>query len=397
MLIRENYLRKIRPFYNNELVKIIVGIRRCGKSTILKQIQSEIQNNGVDANHILFINFEDMAFSKIKNENDLYEYVMARMKEQDKYYLFFDEIQNVDCFEKAINSFRATRNVSIFITGSNSRLLSGELSTLLSGRYVSFHIMPFSFKEVCDWKKLSREKINDDIFLEYLKWGGMPQRFYMQTEDEIKIFLSDIYNSIVLKDIVQRYKVKDVDMLNRIVEYLVTTPSQLFSANSISRFMESENRTLSKETLYNYLGYVVSTFIMHKAGRYDLKGKKKLATMEKYYLTDMGIGRVKDTESHMNIGAALENAVYNELLVRGYEVFVGKIEDGEVDFVATRTNEKIYVQVAYLLADERIIKRKFGVYEKIKDNYPKYVISMDKWDFSRDGIIHKNAIDFMLE
>lgn len=397
MLIRENYLRKIRPFYNNELVKIIVGIRRCGKSTILKQIQSEIQNNGVDANHILFINFEDMAFSKIKNENDLYEYVMARMKEQDKYYLFFDEIQNVDCFEKAINSFRATRNVSIFITGSNSRLLSGELSTLLSGRYVSFHIMPFSFKEVCDWKKLSREKINDDIFLEYLKWGGMPQRFYMQTEDEIKIFLSDIYNSIVLKDIVQRYKVKDVDMLNRIVEYLVTTPSQLFSANSISRFMESENRTLSKETLYNYLGYVVSTFIMHKAGRYDLKGKKKLATMEKYYLTDMGIGRVKDTESHMNIGAALENAVYNELLVRGYEVFVGKIEDGEVDFVATRTNEKIYVQVAYLLADERIIKREFGVYEKIKDNYPKYVISMDKWDFSRDGIIHKNAIDFMLE
>ena len=397
MLIRENYLRKIRPFYNNELVKIIVGIRRCGKSTILKQIQFEIQNNGVDANHILFINFEDMAFSKIKNENDLYEYVMARMKEQDKYYLFFDEIQNVDCFEKAINSFRATRNVSIFITGSNSRLLSGELSTLLSGRYVSFHIMPFSFKEVCDWKKLSREKINDDIFLEYLKWGGMPQRFYMQTEDEIKIFLSDIYNSIVLKDIVQRYKVKDVDMLNRIVEYLVTTPSQLFSANSISRFMESENRTLSKETLYNYLGYVVSTFIMHKAGRYDLKGKKKLATMEKYYLTDMGIGRVKDTESHMNIGAALENAVYNELLVRGYEVFVGKIEDGEVDFVATRTNEKIYVQVAYLLADERIIKREFGVYEKIKDNYPKYVISMDKWDFSRDGIIHKNAIDFMLE
>lgn len=397
MLVRESYLQKIRPFYDNELVKIIVGIRRCGKSVILKQIKDEIIEHGVDTEHIISINFEDLAFAAIKDEMDLYKYVMERMKDKDKYYLFFDEIQNVDSFEKAINSFRATENVSIFMTGSNSRLLSGELSSLLSGRYVSFHIMPFSFSEMCAWKNIPRNQVSDNDLLEYLKWGGMPQRFYLQSEEEIKTFLIDIYNSIVLKDIVQRYRVKDVDMLNKIVEYLVTTPSQLFSANSISKFMGSENRTLSRETLYNYLGYITSTFIMHKSGRYDLKGKKKLATMEKYYLTDMGIGRVKDTESHVNLGAALENVVYNELLVRGYDIFVGKVDDGEVDFVATKVNEKIYVQVAYLLADERIINREFGVFEKIKDNYPKYVISLDKWDFSRDGIIHKNAMDFLLE
>ncbi|MDD3413096.1 MAG: ATP-binding protein [Lachnospiraceae bacterium] len=397
MIKREWYLKKIRPFYDNELIKVIVGIRRCGKSVIMRQIVSEIEENGTDAEHIIFINFEDLAFSRIKNEMDLYRYIMERIKDKKKYYLFFDEIQNVDHFEKAVNSFRATDNVSIFMTGSNSRLLSGELSTLLSGRYVSFHIMPFSFREVCILKKITKDKIDEKVLNDYLKWGGMPQRFCMNTEEETKTFLIDIYNSIVLKDIVQRSRVKDVDMLNRIIEYLVSTPSQLFSAKSISNFIESENRTLSRETLYNYLGYITSSFIMHKAGRYDLKGKKKLATLEKYYLTDMGLGRVKDTESHVNLGAALENVVYNELLIRGYEVYIGKIDNGEVDFVATRMNEKIYFQVAYLLADDRIIEREFGVFASVEDNFPKYVISMDKWDFSRDGIIHKNAIDFLLE
>lgn len=397
MLVREKYLRKIRPFYENELIKIIVGIRRSGKSVIMRQIQEEIRKNGVNETHMIFMNFEDLIFSNIKNEMDLYQYVTEKIQDKEKYYLFFDEIQNVENFEKAVNSFRSTQNVSIFLTGSNSRLLSGELSSLLSGRYVSFHIMPFSFQEVCALKKLKKEQVEEKDLLEYLKWGGMPQRFSLGSENEMKTLLIDLYNSIILKDIVQRYRVKDIDMLNKIVEYLVTTPSQLFSAKSISKFMESENRSLSKETLYNYLNYITSTFIMHKAGRYDLKGKKKLATMEKYYLTDMGIGRVKDTESHVNLGAALENVIYNELLIRGYDVFVGKVDDGEVDFVATRMNEKIYVQVAYLLADDRIIERDFGVFKKIKDNYPKYVISLDKWDFSKNGIIHKNAIDFLLE
>lgn len=397
MLVREKYLRKIRPFYENELIKIIVGIRRSGKSVIMRQIQEEIRKNGVNETHMIFMNFEDLIFSNIKNEMDLYQYVTEKIQDKEKYYLFFDEIQNVENFEKAVNSFRSTQNVSIFLTGSNSRLLSGELSSLLSGRYVSFHIMPFSFQEVCALKKLKKEQVEEKDLLEYLKWGGMPQRFSLGSENEMKTLLIDLYNSIILKDIVQRYRVKDIDMLNKIVEYLVTTPSQLFSAKSISKFMESENRSLSKETLYNYLNYITSTFIMHKAGRYDLKGKKKLATMEKYYLTDMGIGRVKDTESHVNLGAALENVIYNELLIRGYDVFVGKVDDGEVDFVATRMNEKIYVQVAYLLADDRIIEREFGVFKKIKDNYPKYVISLDKWDFSKNGIIHKNAIDFLLE
>lgn len=396
MLIREKYLNKIRPFYENELIKIIVGIRRSGKSVILRQIREEIKKNGIDEEHIISINYEDLHYSYIKNEMDLYNVIIEKIIDEKKYYLFFDEIQNVDNFEKAINSFRSTQNVSIFLTGSNSRMLSAELSSLLSGRYVSFHIMPFSFKEVCDYKKIAEKEI-DQTLLDYLKWGGMPQRFNMNTEEETKIFLMDLYNSIVLKDIVQRYKIKDVDMLNRIVEYLVSTPSHLFSAKSISKLMESENRIISKETIYNYISYILSTFIMHKSSRYDLKGKKKLATMEKYYLTDLGIGRIKDSESHMNIGAAMENVVYNELLNRGYDIYIGKIDSKEVDFIATRLDEKIYIQVAYLLADEKVIEREFGVFSKIKDNHPKYVISFDKWNFSRDGIIHKNIVDFLLE
>jgi len=395
MLKRELYLQKIRPFYDSDLIKVLIGIRRCGKSVILKQIISEIKGKGIDEDHIIYINFEDLEYAGIKNEMDLHQYVKTGIKDDNKYYLFFDEIQNVLNFEKAINSFRATFNTSIFITGSNGRLLSGELATELSGRYVSFPIMPFSFREMCEYKGI--DNADDTVLLEYVKWGGMPQRFSFGTEEETKVYLTDLYNSIVLRDIVQKSKIKEIDLLNRIVEYLVTNNSQLFSAKSISGFMKSENRELAKETLYNYLSYIVSSFIMTKAQRYDLKGKKVLSTLEKYYLTDTGIGRVKDSAAHVNIGAALENIVYNELLIRGYQVYIGKTLKGVVDFVATKMGEKQYVQVAYLLADETIVKREFGAFDEIKDNFPKYVLSMDKIDFSQNGIIHRNILEFLLE
>ncbi len=397
MLIRELYLSKIRPFYENELIKIIVGIRRCGKSTIMRQISEELKANGVSPQNIIYLNFEDLKYAFIRNEIDLYDYITPLLSTKDKYYLFFDEIQIVNNFEKAINSFRATNDVSIFITGFNSRLLSSELSTLLSGRFVSFRIMPFTFKEVCEYLNITEQNAQRLKLQEYIKWGGMPGRFVLNTDDETRIFLADLYDSIVLRDIIGRSKIRDIDLLNKIVEYLVATPAQLFSAKSISNFMQSENRSLSKETLYNYLHYITASFIMNKVQRYDLKGKKKLETLEKYYLTDIGIGRVKDTEAHINLGAALENIVYNELLVRGYDVYVGKNAQKEVDFLAIKAEQKLYIQVAYLLADEQIIQREFGVFENIKDNFPKYVISMDNWNFSRDGIIHKNILDFLLE
>jgi len=254
MIIRELYLNRIRPFYDSDLIKVVVGIRRCGKSVLLRQIQAELLSRGVAQSQIIELNFEDLAFSFIKNEIDLYQYIQQQINHNQKSYLFFDEIQNVDGFEKAVNSFRATLNCSIFLTGSNGKLLSGELATHLSGRYVSFRLMPFSFKEMCEVKGLTRETLRDEDFFDFLNYGGMPQRFLMPSENETKVYLRDLYHSIVLKDIIQRSKAKDVDLLNRIVEYMVMTTSQTFSAQSISRYFESENRKVSTETIYGYLG-----------------------------------------------------------------------------------------------------------------------------------------------
>lgn len=397
MIKREKYLDKIRPFYESDLIKVILGIRRCGKSVLLKQIVQELLDAGRDANHIIYINFEDLEYAALNNALSLHAFIKERITDEEKYYLLFDEIQNVEQFEKALNSFRAVMNVSIFVTGSNSRLLSGELATLLSGRYVSFRIMPFRFKEVCELKGLSEESVTDDILMDYIVWGGMPQRFQFHTEEETKVFLTDLYNSIVLYDIIQRGKVKDVEILNRIMEYLVLHPSQTFSAGSVTKYFESVNRSLSMETLYNYLEHIQAAMIMSKAMRYDIRGKQILTRMDKYYLTDTGLGRIKNSGFKIELGALLENAVYNELLARDYEVYVGKTTKGEVDFVAIKDGKKEYYQVAYMLATQEVVEREFGAFRYVEDNYPKYVLSMDKFDFSREGIIHKNLKNFFLE
>lgn len=393
MVKRELWLKKIRPFYENELIKVLIGIRRSGKSIILKQIQDELLTNGVDSDHIIFINFEDLDFSFIKNETDLHSYIKPQIVDDKKYYLFFDEIQNVKNFEKVLNSLRATQNVSIFITGSNANLLSGELATLLAGRYVTFKIMPFTFAECLQIQNITNP--TDSDLMNYLKFGGMPQRFYLSTESEIKIFLSDLYDSIVLKDIISRYKVKNVELLDKIINYLASTSSQIFSASSINNFFKNEGRECSKETLYNYLSYVVQSCVVNKAKRYDISGKKTLSTLEKYYLADTGFANLHSLK--FDIGAMLENVVYNELIARGYEIQVGVTSNSEIDFIATKDGQKEYYQVAYILHDENTIKREFGVYQKVKDNFPKFVISADHFDFSQDGIIHKNIIQWLLE
>lgn len=397
MVKRETYLNKIRPFYESDLIKVIIGIRRCGKSVLLRQIAEELEERGVEESHIIYLNFEDLEYESLLTAVSLHRFIKEKLQDQGKYYLFFDEIQAVEEFEKAINSFRATMNVSIFITGSNSRLLSGDLATLLSGRYVSFRIFPFRLREVCELKGVPRDRITDELVMDYVTWGGMPQRFQFHTESETKIFLTDLYHSIVLRDIIQRSKIKEIDSLNRVLEYMVTNTAQTFSAASVSKYFESVGRRISTETLYSYVDGIDAAMIMSRAMRYDIRGKRILTRMDKYYLTDMGLGRVRNTGFKLELGAMLETVVYNELLARGYEVYVGKLKGGEIDFVAIKDERKEYYQVAYLLASEDVVEREFGAYRGVADNYPKYVLSMDKYDFSRDGIIHKNIADFLME
>ena len=395
MIKRENILKRIRPFYENELIKVLIGLRRSGKSVLLHQIMDELLQAGVKKEQIIYMNFEDFQYSSITNAQQLYDHICDKRQNEEKYYLFFDEIQMVSEFERSINSFRATWDVSIFITGSNSKLLSGELATVLSGRYITFRVMPFSFQEACEMRKIKTPDEND--LTEYMNWGGMPQRFSMHGESELRTFLQDLYNSVVLRDIVQRTGARDVDLLNRIMEYLMANPSQTFSSQGILKYFKSMDRDVSTQTLYNYLDHIQTSLIVSKARRYDIRGRKLLTTLDKYYLTDLGLGRIHNSGYKLEMGALLENVVYNELLSRGYEVYVGKIPGGEVDFVALKNGKKEYYQVTYYLYDQKVIDREFGAYASIPDNYPKYVISMDKMDFSREGIIHLNALKFLLE
>ncbi len=397
MIKREHYLSKIRDFYHLDLIKVITGIRRCGKSVLLTQIMDELREQGIAKEQIFYLNFEDYDYSFIRSGEDLHGYIKGKIVTEKKYYLFFDEIQTVPEFERVINSIRMKYDTSIFITGSNGKLLSGELATYLSGRTVSFRMYPFSFSEVCEIRNLEKESVTDEILLDYMNWGGMPQRFQMETEEQTKTFLRDLFDTIVLRDILQRGGIKDIDLFNRLVEYLVCNPSQSFSVQSVTDYFLSENRKVSKETIYNYLEYITSSLIMERASRYDIRGKRILTKMDKYYLTDMGLGRIRNSGFKLEMGAMLENVVYNELLVRGYDVYVGKTRKGEVDFVAVKGQQKEYYQVAYYLYDQKVIDREFQAFLEIPDNYPKYVISFDKMDFSREGIIHKNAIRFLLE
>lgn len=397
MIKREKYLSKIRGFYNTDLIKVITGIRRCGKSVLLRQIIEEIKETGVDDAHIIYINFEDVEYSFINDYKDLNNYIKEKIKDDEKYYLLFDEIQLVDKWEKVINSFKATLNVSIFVTGSNSKLLSGELATLLSGRYVSFKIAPFTFKEVVALKKIKERQELETAFEDYILWGGMPQRFELEDLDKIKSYLSDLFDAIVVKDIIKRYGITNVNLFERIMEYLVTNPSQSFSPTNMFKEFDKEKIPVSTKTVYECLDYAESSLLMTKATTYDIRGKRILSRKDKYYLTDLGIGQILNTNKRPQMGSYLENVVYNELLYRGYNVSIGNNNGREIDFIATRYKEKMYIQVCYILSDDSVIDREFGAYKEIDDNYPKYVISMDKFDFSQNGIIHKNIIDWLLE
>lgn len=355
-----------------------------------------LKNKNIDEKHIIYINFEDVEYAFIKNYLDLNKYIKEKIVDNEKYYLFFDEIQMVDEWEKVINSFKATLNVSLFITGSNSKLLSGEFATLLSGRYVSFKLAPFSFKEVLKLKDIKNRNEMEDIFNDYLLWGGMPQRFEFKTLEGMKNYLSDVFDAIVLKDIVKRNSIKNVNLFQRVMEYLVTNPSQTFSPTNMINEFEKERIPISSKTIYECLDYAESSHLMSKVSTYDIRGKRILSRKDKYYLTDLGLGQILNINKKTQFGAYLENIVYNELIFRGYNVSIGNNDGKENDFIATKHNQKEYYQVTFELSNKETEEREFGAYNNILDNYPKYVISTDKLDYSQNGIIHKNIVDWLL-
>ena len=396
MLKREVYLSRIRGFYDSDLVKILVGIRRCGKSVILNQIVDEIKEKGVEENHIIYIYFELIEYEELQDYKKLNKYIKDNIKDNKMYYIFLDEIQRVDKFETVVNSLRASlKNISIFITGSNSKLLSNELSTVLSGRYVLFNIYPLSYKEFTELTK--KDAKSEETFWDFVKWGGLPNRTQFTDENNIKDYLHSVFDSIILRDVVERLELKDIVLFNLLLQYVVDTTGREFSAENIIKYLKSEGKSISTETLYVYLDALCKALIIKKIYRYDIHGKAILKTLNKYYMTDLGIAQIKNNNFEINKCFAIENVVYNVLLERGYDVYIRKTKKGKIDFIATKTDEKAYFQVAYSLENESVIEREFGAYNGIDDDVPKYVLSLDKKDLSRNGIIHKNIIDWLLE
>jgi len=395
MLKRELYLSQIRGFYGSDLIKILVGIRRCGKSIILEQIIAELKKNGINDDHIIYVNFEFIEFEELTDYKKLNEYVNERINDDSLYYLFFDEIQNVKNFEKVINSLRASKKVSIFITGSNSRLLSDELSTVLSGRYVAFKINPLSFKEIIGLLNIT--EITDEMIYDYMKWGSLPNRFEFKDEKDIKNYLYGVFDSIILRDIVERLKIRDVQLFNLILQYIIDTIGREFSAENVIKFLKNEGRDISTQTIYSYLDGLCKALLVRKAYRYDIHGKAVLRTLNKYYVTDLGIAQIKNHKKSIDWNYALENIIYNELIIKGYDVYTGKTKKGEIDFVAVKTNKKIYIQAAYTISTPETKAREFGAYDNINDNYPKYVITLDKLEEEINGIHQINLLKFLLD
>lgn len=399
MIKRELYMRRIRPFIGSDLIKVMTGIRRSGKSVMLELVKQELRASGIPESQFITINFEDLRNAPLCTAEALHAEILRRAENlPSKVYLFFDEIQEVEHWEKCINSLRVALDCDIYITGSNAKLLSGELASYLGGRYVEFVIYPFSFSEFLElYQTISPQATPAQCFQKYLLVGGMPYLANLRYEDEpSRQYLTDIFNSVQLKDIVQRNKVRDVDLLERVLRYIIANVGTSFSAASLSKFLKNEHRKVAPETILNYIRYCCDAYLVYQVKRQDLQGKQILASSEKYYIADHGIREAVLGGNMRDINLILENIVFLELLRRGYHVTVGKTGKQEIDFVCDQHGEKLYIQVTYLLASDDTIAREFGVFDRIQDNYPKYVISLDELDLSRNGIKHRNIRDFLL-
>lgn len=399
MIKRESYMARIRPFIDGDLIKVLTGIRRSGKSVMLELIKDELRARGVTEEQLVAFNFEDMRNAQLCTAEALHDELVRRAASiKGKIYFFFDEIQEVERWERCVNSLRVEMDCDIYITGSNAKLLSGELATYLAGRYVEFIIYPFSFSEfLALYHSVEPDADTRTCFDRYLTFGGMPYLANLRfDETACRQYLRDLFNSVELKDIVKRNNVRDVDMLERIIAYVTANIGTTFSSTAISKYLKNEGRRVSPETVLNYLKACSDAFLFYQVRRQDLQGKKILTVNEKYYVADHGIREAVVGGNMRDINLVLENIVFMEALRRGYSVTVGKVGEREIDFVCERHGEKCYIQVTYLLAAEETVQREFGLYEHVQDNFPKYVVSLDEFDMSRNGVRHYNIRDFLL-
>jgi len=376
-IIRPKYLDKIAKFIDKPVIKVLTGMRRVGKSTILTIIKDELLSD-VPSKNKIYLNFESIEFLSISNANSLSNYLEPLLKNlEGKVYFFFDEIQLVNGWEKIINGLRVDRECDIYLTGSNTTLISGDLATFLAGRYVKFEIQPFTFSEFIQIFA-NKDLTNEELFEKFIKVGGMPflKHFDLEETPSYK-YLNDVYNTVLIKDVLQYNNIRNVDIFNRILSFVFENIGHNFSANSIKKYFKNESRKISVDTILNYLEYCNQAFIIKKIPRYDTLGKKILKTDEKYYLTDHGFRQARGFSNTKDIERTLENIVYIELLSRGFDVKIGKVKDKEIDFIAKKGNQTYYYQVSYLMENEKTRKREFGVYQLIEDNFPKYVLSMD--------------------
>lgn len=397
MIIREAYINQIVPLIDKNLIKVLTGVRRSGKTVLLSQIQDYLLENGRSKSQIINISLESKKNKKFKDGDVLYEYLISACEKLNaKAYIFLDEIQVVSGWEEVVSSLLVDLDCDIYITGSNSKLLSGELATLIAGRYIQIHVYPFTLSEAKQMLEQNGKFKSDEVlFQDYLKYGGLPMRFSLE-EISLEAYLSDTYDAIVVKDIIQRNNIKDTNLLNMILAFLMDNIANPFSARSIVAALKQEGINTTVETVIAYIDYIKKAMVVYSAQRYDIKGKKLLTTNEKYYTVDLGLRNCVKASGEIDYNKLYENIVYLELLYRGYDVKVGKTDDYEIDFVAYKGSDTLYVQVCYLLASTETVEREFGNLERIKDNYPKYVISGDLPDFSRNGIKHYNIIKFLL-
>lgn len=381
MILRENYLNQIRPFINQPIVKVITGIRRSGKSELLKMVHQELLHANVVPEQVVYINFESMQWDNYRNATALYTYLQEQYNRlSSRIYLLLDEIQEVQGWERVINSILSEWNVDIYITGSNSHLLSSELSTYIAGRYVEIVVYPLSYREFLDFHATDAKDKQwiSNAFEQYLRQGGFPiAHIYPYSNEEIYKLVSDIYASILLRDTVQRYNIRNVDLLDRLVSFLFDNIGNSFSAKSVSDYLKSQQRKFDYETIYNYLQALQSSYIIQRASRFDIKGKELLATQEKYYITDLSLIFARHGYRPDLIAGMLENLVFLELKRQGFDVFVGKQSNLEVDFAAQKQDKTIYIQVCYKLDNQETIQRELRPLQAIKDNYPKYIVTMD--------------------
>lgn len=398
MIARSDYINYLNKFKDMPLIKVICGVRRCGKSTLFLQYIEYLKSNDIDDDHIIFINFEDLEYEEYTDYTTLYNYLNKRIIDSKKYYIFLDEIQNVEKYEKTVDSLLVKGNCDIYITGSNTYMLSSELSTLLSGRYIEIKMFPLSFKEYVSYYK---DVNNDyeDLFNKYISSSSYPFSINFKEENMLNKYLEDIYNSIIIKDISLRIKKLDISLLHRIVKFMFDSIGSILSINNIANKLSSDGYKIDNKTVSKYIEVLIESMLFYKVERYDIKGKNILSSLEKYYVVDIGIRRIKLGRNYSDLGHIIENIVYLELMHRNYNVYIGYFTNAEIDFVAIKNGEIEYYQVCLSLLNEEVLKREVKSLKMINDNYSKYIISLDKVGVNSniDGIKHINLIDWLIK